>query len=79
MLTYSAPPNIGDHQYCCSTPAFAELQTMSGDIRVCAANPGAVTAGSMSGDVTVTASPDAPASGPDVRATSKTGRVSIPR
>ncbi|MGW7582777.1 DUF4097 family beta strand repeat-containing protein [Kitasatospora sp. NPDC054768] len=59
--------------------ASADLQTMSGDIRAYAANPGAVTAGSMSGDVTVTASPDAPAGGPDVRATSMTGRVSIPR
>ncbi|WP_049650126.1 DUF4097 family beta strand repeat-containing protein [Kitasatospora sp. MY 5-36] len=59
--------------------AGADLQTMSGDIRALAANPGAVTAGSMSGDVTVTASPDAPAGGPDVRATSTTGQVSIRR
>ncbi|MFF2123524.1 DUF4097 family beta strand repeat-containing protein [Kitasatospora sp. NPDC058184] len=59
--------------------AGADLQTMSGDIRARAANPGAVTAGSMSGDVTVTASPDAPAGGPDVRATSTTGQVSIRR
>ncbi|MFD4659668.1 DUF4097 family beta strand repeat-containing protein [Kitasatospora sp. NPDC058444] len=59
--------------------AGADLQTMSGDIRARAANPAAVTAGSMSGDVTVTASPDAPAGGPDAHATSMTGQVSIRR